>query len=190
MIHTKKATTRAAVLASAFVAASVLYAPTASADSPPVKTRTHTSTPMKVVGFDAKVAEAHGYRIVTINGKQSSVLKGTSHGNPQMKNTVYGNCGSSFVDAYRVSRKPYVSFSTGYSVYTRVVEKSWSVGFNSFSDGGAFTFSGKGTGSTWNSGVQSVFVKGKGIAHVSGGSHAVLVDGAICYSGTPTDPYS
>ena len=190
MVHTKRTAAGSAILTAVLVSASALHAPTAQAEGGALGIRSHTSTPMKIVGFDAKVAEAHGYRIVTVNGKQYSILKRASSKPSPMKDVAYGDCGSSYVDAYRASGRAYVSVSTGYSVYETVAYKAWSVTFNSFSDGGVLSFPGNNTGHTWNSGVQAYYIKGKGLAHVSVGSHATLINGAVCYSGTPIDPYS
>lgn len=143
---------------------------------------------MKTAGFDRAVAKAHGYRIIKVNGVERSVKIGASKIRPAT-DTKYGNCGSSFINAYRTYKNPTVYFTTGYSVYQNVAYKSWAVSLNTLHGSGSVPFSASGTGATWH-GESSYTIRGEGIAHVAALSYAVLYDGEKCLAYAPADAFS
>ena len=58
---------------------------------------TRVTVPMTITGFNAAVAKAHGYVIRTdAQGREYSVKAGTPDA-VSPDNTVYGNCGSSYI---------------------------------------------------------------------------------------------
>ncbi|MFI9255265.1 hypothetical protein [Streptomyces sp. NPDC053069] len=125
-------------------------------------------TPMKVVGFDAAVAEEHGYKIVTLpNGEQTSVPKG---GRVVPNTTVHGDCGDSYLHFHAVVRYGWSVDVTDRFGVGRLHDSGWATGPNH--EMHFLTHSG-----------------GAGDAHaqVEDGSYTILIDGEECHSGSPWD---
>jgi hypothetical protein len=143
-------------------------------------------------GFNAAVAAAHGYKIITgADGKQRSVLANLSNAEALARpgNTVPGDCGSSTMTI--APRGGYeANVATGFILTSGpAVDFQW---YTSYSDdygnsthnwsGGLLlrttwtgTFVYKSGGPGWVYGTVDI-----------GPSYAILADGEICYSGGPS----
>ena len=88
----------------------------------------YRSTPMTFGGYDAGVAAAHGYRIITASsGVQFSVpVMNAAKKEAQSAGTAAGDCGTSFVNAAKLSNDT-LAVNTGYQVPFPVAEKTWRV---------------------------------------------------------------
>ncbi|OII15778.1 hypothetical protein BIU97_14000 [Curtobacterium sp. MCBA15_009] len=185
------------------VAAGIAVAAPTSANA--VVETTSVTMPMTITGYDAKVAEAHGYKIVTdADGVQQSVPVtaaakkqaakdaasnlATRPGGVSTKNIVYGSCGSSSLNIVRYVNG--IRISTGYSVKAATVQHTWNVDGSTLSKAYSEGFSGLNNKSYWNA-THDVAIAGNASAHgtVRAGSSALLVTGARCTSGSPTDAY-
>ena len=167
-------------------------------------TTTTTTAGMYASGFDTKVAEAHGFKTETVGGVTKSVpvtdaakalaaafrptssLRGV---HPNGTGVSYGPCGTSTITA--IYSSGHATVTTAYSVYTIAGSQTWSVTVNL--DSGSFyqtlNFSGLNNAPTWRGAPQrtsgsNTHVLG-GHALVSPGSFAILIDGTICFSGSP-----
>lgn len=143
---------------------------------------------MHSVGFDARVAAAHGYEVRTgANGKQYSVPKGASASATPFNN-VTGDCGESWVFESGIGNSS-VQLDTGYAVYTNVVSRQWRVILDDNGGESTKNYSGGATGAYWA--VLPIIrglTKGPGYAHIrsNGSNFAILTDGNVCYSGGPS----
>lgn len=181
-------------------------------DSPKKLTSVIELAPMDIAGYDHDVAEANGYRIevdadgvetsvpVTAAAKTADAAAGatldaqlsqitTQDGvvQPQGYDEVEGPCGFSYVDASHNGYQ-FVYVRTGYGVTHSVVTRWWSVWLTGFGGSLEANFNGGATPPVWG-GQANVTLSGAGIAHVTVGSHVVLTNGAICYSGSPSTNY-
>lgn len=103
------------------VGLSAATAGTASAAQAPFTVR--ITDPMRVVGFDAAVARAHGYTVKTApDGHQYALAKGAL----QPATTVDGNCGSATLD-YTATGGKAATVYTGFTVDDGAWEFNWSV---------------------------------------------------------------
>jgi hypothetical protein len=144
---------------------------------------------MTIVRFDRAVARANGYRIVRLpDGRLTSVKRGS--GIPEGRNTVPGDCGSSYLTLASSAPRRY-SFLTGFHVNYPAVSYHWTVNVaRSGTPGVNFTFGGNlAFRHDWaGSGSRTVQVAGTYYGAVSPpSSWALLKTGAVCYSGGPTD---
>jgi hypothetical protein len=178
---------------------------TAATVPPPPKVVTMV-TPMVVKGYDATVAAANGFTIVTdSNGVQSSVpvtaaakalvassaplaATSTSAGGVHPDGTGSANCGSSYITltAHGLS---YVEYETGYSVRLPTSGRWW--GITVWSGAGATGVSmnsGLAGAKTWAS-LGYINGSGGGWGYVNAGSFAILTDGSVCYTTGPTDTW-
>lgn len=208
----KKLRMSAAALLSAAIAVSLLglAAPANAAPAkatPAVRTVVSSETvPMTHGGWDPAIAEAHGFKIETINGQTTSVpvtdaAKKLAAGWATKKsslavspdNTVSGNCGSSTVTAVLTNTTTgALKVVTSYYVYAPSVEQHWYV--DEYSTYGEylheFNFSGFNASNSWVSAPQTYttrYANVGGDVQVTLGSFAALADGDICYSGGPID---
>lgn len=125
---------------------------------------------MRLIGVDAAVAKAHGF------STQRAV---------QPDNTVYGDCGSSYVTVTPVGNL-HALIQTGFTVNENAVEYSWTVHVvddygvsdKHWSGGLAFRTSWIGTNNFHSSGTGWVFVS------VTSGI-AIMWNGDICFSEGP-----
>lgn len=157
------------------IAAGVCLAPagTASANTtPPVAESFTITTPMTVVGFDARTAVAHGFAAT-----------------PQA--TVGGDCGTSFVTVSRPGSHEY-QVRTGFTVDLPAISYSWAVD----------TYGNTPRRDTWGGGLffkrswaaqgklQTSARNGNYTSIVTSPDYALLADGDICSSGHPAQNFS
>jgi hypothetical protein len=144
------------------------------------------TVPMKIVGFDAAVAKAHGYVIRTdAQGRQYSVKAGAA---AIPGNRVYGNCGDSWLYEIAVGNHA-VDIRTGFDVNTPAVAFYWKYwmhdrgGTSSHDDGGGLAFR-----NTWEADDRwGALTPGPANAWVDSGSDAILDDGSVCVTAGPAD---
>ncbi|CAN00463.1 hypothetical protein DOU17_10190 [Clavibacter michiganensis subsp. michiganensis] len=177
----------ATVVALAAIAASTcvaLPAQAASRDETPIA-GTYASAPMSFRGYDSSVAEAHGYRIVTnSDGRQTSVpVSAEARRQAVLDNVAPGDCGSSFVNAAKLSNDT-LAVTTGYKVPFTVAEKTWRVNAVSVFSSHTFPWDGP-SGGAWSAQAAATLV-GPGVAVVPLTAHVVVVNGRVCYSAGPT----
>jgi hypothetical protein len=155
---------------------------TASADG------TRVTVPMTITGFDAAVAKAHGYAIRTdAQGREFSVKAGApAVATPD--NTVYGNCGSSYMYEYGIGNHQ-VEIETGFNVSTPAVVVWWEYsmrdrgGTSSHTRGGGLDFQRRwADNERWGA-----LTPGPASAWVNSGSDAILDNGDVCTSAGPSD---
>ncbi|NII40269.1 hypothetical protein E9228_000905 [Curtobacterium flaccumfaciens] len=193
----------AAAVVFSTVAAGVAVAAPATANT--AVDSTTVTMPMTVVGYDAKVAEAHGYKIETdADGVQRSVpiteaakkqamkdaaaTQVSKPGGVSVKNIVRGNCGSSSLNIVRYSNG--VRIATSYSVKATSIQHTWNVDGSTLTKTFSNGFSGLNNKPTWSA-THDVAISGNASAHatVRAGSSALLVNGEVCAAGAPTDAY-
>jgi hypothetical protein len=163
----------------------LVLAPGTEAGAAPVTTERAT---MHIVRFDPAVAAANGYTIKTdAKGQQYSVKNGSSEvATPS--NTVYGNCGASWV-YYNAIGNSSATISTGFALYYPAVSYWWFVRIND---------AGGQNNHIWAGGLNSLFgwsafktvpglSHGLSVATVSTASSAILANGGVCTSGGPSD---
>jgi hypothetical protein len=149
---------------------------------------TRVTAPMTIVGFNAAVAKAHGYVIRTdAQGRQYSVKAGAPNV-VSPDNTVYGNCGSSYLYEYAIGLDQ-VEIETGFTVNTPAVAYWWEY---SMHDGGGTSSHTRAGGlaarSSWGDNERwGALTRGPASAWVDSGSDAILVNGDVCTSGGPSD---
>lgn len=159
------------------------------------------TTPMYIAGYNEEVAEEHGFKIVTDkDGNEHSVPvteeakeivaaqdEPANEDGIELQNIVYGDCGSSSVFIAKSSPTE-ISIATSYSVYTTSISHQWEVGGSSPDGVWSEGFSGLNSGSSWSA-VHEAYVGDSSdvFAGVTEGSFAQLIDGAVCYSGGPSD---
>ncbi|NUR01253.1 MAG: hypothetical protein HOY79_33405 [Streptomyces sp.] len=152
---------------------------------------------MTVRGVDRKVAESHGFKVVTNPDGSQHVVPTASATNPDGSpykqaahpdNSVEGDCGDSYLWIHAVGG--HVSeIETGFDLDQGAVAYHWQVnrsdtwGSDSHSWGG-----GLGVDTSWH-GEWDVHGGGAGweTAGVLPSSDALLWDGDICSSGGPSD---
>lgn len=160
-------------------------------------------TPMVVAGYDAKVAEANGFKIVThADGSQESVpVTGAAAAQHKRADQLRAAdqksvgtsaaltvCGDSWLSGAKVDNNVVV-FQTGFIVYRAAYEHTWTVYATGAITGNSWSTSGPGPASgnrSWEGGIGNVI--GPGIAGVPWGSWSasvILVDGTVCWSDGP-----
>ena len=187
-----------------FVAISLVAALTgfssaqASADELP--TEETITVPMYIGGYNEEVAEANGFEIVIgEDGMPYSIpvtpeaqeLEETYNsvnqepGGISAFNIVYGPCGASSLNIARTFNGIYVA--TSYSVKFPSYWHNWNVSGSSNNGGWSSGFSGANASTTWNAthfvGIGSY---SSGFGQVTSGSYALLINGLVCYSGSPS----
>ncbi len=159
---------------------------------------------MVVHGYDAQVAAANGYRIVSnADGTQQSVpvtaaaiaqrqqadqiRAAARQGTPSPSVGVV--CGDSWVSGVKKARDT-VAFSTGFLVYGAAYQHTWTVYATGFITGNSWTTSGAGPASgtkSWTGAIPRVVGPGVGgVPFASASASVILVDGTVCYSVGPT----
>jgi hypothetical protein len=145
---------------------------------------------MHVVGFNAKIAAAHGYVIRrAADGREYAVKKGIR---PADDPVFSGNCGVSYVYEYGIGNSA-VELYTGYSVeedgVTSVIKSAWRVQLD---DRGGTSYKGWNPAGTPANGIWQVDVvvggltKGAARATVNpGNSYVIMANGVVCSSGGP-----
>ena len=185
----------ARIISLAGVFAAALFAvasggPAATASTTPATTMVRV--PMQVVGFDAKVAAAHGYALrKEANGATELVNVRTGSVVPQ--NVLGGNCGYSWYFLNKRTAKTW-TFNTGFHIdtlkYGAAVDFTWHThvagpaGYSKTDNfGGALALR-----ATWQSRNKRFHSYGRrGTYHgVVTSGHAVTVLGAVCYTAHPS----
>jgi hypothetical protein len=190
-----------AVIGAVFAAA-MAFAGTAQAvpaDASSVHARAATSSasphvvrvtvPMRIVGFNAAVARAHGYVIRTdSHGRQYSVKAGAATA-ATPNNRVYGNCGSSYIFETPVGNHA-VDIGTGFDVNTPAVAYYWKYWM---ADGGGTSSHTVGPNGLlrrthWGENDRwGALTPGPADSWVDSGSDAILENGDVCSTAGPRD---
>lgn len=154
---------------------------------------------MHIVGYDAKVAAAHGYVIkktaagveysvkanATTTQKQAAAANAVAATiSPDTTGVVEGNCGESWVTLTH-GKKHAGSLSTGFDVIDPAVYYDWCVSVID-QNGASVEYWGPSAydSAEW-SGSTGVSLSGYATAQVESDSYVVLVTGAECTSGGP-----
>lgn len=203
-MHLRKSIiTGAVVVAFALLPATAANASTGSSDPAPNSTR--VTTPMVVHGYDAQVAAANGYKIVTnadaaqesipvtaaavAQSKQADQRRAGVQAQSAATPAVVGNCGSSWVSGVKQAHDT-VAFSTGFLVYLAATHYTWTVYATGAITGNHLSSTGGGPASgtrSWTGAIPSVIGPGiGGVPFACGSASVVLVDGTVCYSVGPT----
>jgi hypothetical protein len=181
-------TGRTTILVSALLAVTAGGATAAAAATTPEPTVT-TATAMHVIGFDRTVAQANGYEIRTAGDGTEYAVATSAAGDVSPANVVSGNCGFSYVYEYGIGNRA-IELYTGFSVVRGAVDYSWRVQLD---DRGGTSYRNYGgilrNRTTWQDDrVIGGLTRGPARAHViPASSFAVLNNGAVCYSGGPSD---
>jgi hypothetical protein len=145
------------------------------------------TVPMKIIGFDAGVAKAHGYVIRTdSHGRQYSVKAGATTG--ATPNTIItGDCGSSWI-YYSAMGGRRVSVDTGFTVNTPAVWYWWEYWL--VDNGGVSShqyYGGLALRTRWsNTSIYGGMTPGYSYTYVDSASEAVLDNGGVCYTASPS----
>lgn len=151
---------------------------------------------MTVGGFDADVAAKNGFQItVDADGNQESVpvsdsakalVAAAEQAGHVDLGRIGGRCGSSWLEMARAGGSS-VYFNTGYSVYLPSLWHNWAVDIFSSHGGYSFGLDGGPSAPTWDDGWTTNVGNSSGThGNVRPGSLAVLTNGDVCYSGSPT----
>ena len=189
-----------AVASLALIPATAANASTGTPGPAPTTETTHAA--MTVSGYNAEVAEANGYKIVTnADGTQESVpvtdaaiaqrrqadqLRAAA---PQETASPAVVCGDSWASGTKVANDT-VAFNTGFIVYGAAYEHTWTVYADGFITANSWSTSGAGPASgneSWEGAIPGVVGPGiGGVPFGSASASVVLVDGTVCYSDGPT----
>lgn len=186
-----------ALLASSAVVVGGVSTPASAVDEPSSRVES-----LSVSGYDAQVAQDHGFKIVTdsagvehsvpvtASAKQiASQYPAPGSSGATTNNTKRGSCGTSSLFISRYSQG--VRINTAYSVYAPSFKHTWNVD-GSTSTVGAWSenFSGLNASTTWTATHDhKVGGASSALAAVRYGSTATLIDGTICATYGPTDSY-
>jgi hypothetical protein len=150
------------------------------------------TVPMKIAGFDAAVAQAHGYVIRTdARGRQYSVQAGAaaaaSPAAVTPDNAIGGNCGSSHLYEYAVGNHA-VDIQTGFNVNTPAVAYWWKYWMRDPGGTSSHTFGGGlARRTSWADDSRwGALTPGPASAWVDTGSDALLENGDVCTSAGPS----
>jgi hypothetical protein len=194
---------RTMVIATAAVAVALVMTIPAQASTTAPLRHTTVKQGMYFEGFNAAVAKAHGYKIVTYaNGdeqavpvnpksglRKSPILTPTSrtgiHPDNSASDTVYGSCGDSYVSAVQISTN-HIDLDSGFDVYYPVVYVDWDV---YLSDANGTSTQGASAALLddveWGHAWDDLYQYEDTIDQVSTGSYVVLIDGQECFSAGP-----
>lgn len=146
--------------------------------------------PMTFGGFNAEVAAANGFEVVTNPDGTQSSNPVTSEAKKQIDSsigpfgTVPGSCGTSTVSAVKLAGDT-VAYHTGYSVPFPVYERSWRVNIQSITGWNAHPSWGGPTAANWYT-EGTAWIVGPGVAVVPVTAFVTASNGRTCYSGGPT----
>lgn len=148
------------------------------------------TVPLELAYFDSSVAAENGFKIETdASGRQNSVPvtpEAKTLVAKQGRHTVVGPCGSSSLTMSRVGGTRQVHFTTSFAVKAPTVYHRWSVDLTRGGQGWSHDLGGGPTGGSWNASRITTTNNNQGVRGVvRSGSHALLVTGAVCYSGSP-----
>jgi hypothetical protein len=159
---------------------------------------------MVVAGYNAEVAEANGYQIITHeDGTQESVpVTEAAIAQQQQADQLRAAaqqgavspsgavpCGDSWVSGTKLANDT-LAFSTGFLVYGAAYEHTWRVNAIALINSNSWGTTGAGPASgtkSWEGAIPSVV--GPGIASVPPGSalaSVTLLNGTVCYSVGPS----
>lgn len=146
------------------------------------------SVQMKVVRIDAAVAKAHGYVIRTDSHGREYTVKAGSRIGPTPNDTLYGNCGYSWMWEWGVGNRA-ATVETGFHVYTPAVAYYWQYWMEDNGGESTHTFAGGlADRSDWgNIATWPDLTPGPAEAWVQTNSDALLIDGVVCSSAGPED---
>ncbi|HEV2372098.1 MAG TPA: hypothetical protein VGS19_08015 [Streptosporangiaceae bacterium] len=143
---------------------------------------------MRVVRIDAAVARAHGYVVRTDSHGREYTVKAGSKSGPTPNDTLYGNCGWSWMWEWGVGNRA-ATVETGFHVYTPAVAYYWQYWMEDNGGESSHTFAGGlafrtdwGTINTWPG-----LTPGPAYAWVQTTSDAILDNGDVCSSAGPDD---
>ena len=177
----------------------------ASAEPQKIQPPAVTTAGMNAIGYDESIAEANGFRIVTYPDGSWETVAVTrpakaieaAYGGPTLidpnapvasKVTVYGNCGSSYIQVLRSGSA--WRANTGYSVTAPVANRiSWTVQVASLGGLPSYTWPPAPTGAIWNGAITFATGGFGGSVFVTPGSSVLLINGTICSSGSPAENY-
>lgn len=157
------------------------------------------SMPMSVDSYDAAIAEANGFEIVTDESGETRSIPVTDEAKalvaaaeaeaPEVvaRDTVVGNCGQAWLNGSKGANNK-VSFTTGYSVRLPVQLHQWRVSAIGTITGGEQNYAQGAGGAVWSKAGSTTAI-GPGWALVPPLSQVAmvkLVDGSTCYSGGPS----
>lgn len=194
MMQTRRPFQLLAILTAA--SASMIAATNASAaPNTPDEPATRVTAGLHVGGFDARVAEAHGYKIATRpDGRQTSIPANakipTTSIHPLGYDETEGDCGESYID-FRGTGASAAVLSTGFTLnpgYADAIQIVWNVHIHDTrGDSDQPWKETHITGiSDWHPDSRVLgLTRGPAEAWVSNSSIAILWDGTICYSYGP-----
>lgn len=163
----------------------------AAPSSTPTPTLKQSSADMTIVGFDRTIAEQNGYEIVkNAQGLDTAVKRGEpSAGDVGGHDSVTSNCGTSWITFTSIGHDK-ANMTTGFGVIHAAVKYGWTVDFvdrwGVSSQGRSGVLANR---TTWDWTPPFIFASGgtgSAFASVETGSYAVLLNGAVCYSGGPS----
>jgi hypothetical protein len=198
---------RAAAIGAAVIAVSGVVAGPALATAPrPTAARPFLEKHgMYVTGFDAAVAKAHGYKIVTYaNGDMQAVPINPSSGLPKGTllvktpapngtirpangdySQVSGNCGDSWISGWQTGAHQ-IELTSGFDVVLPAVKFKWRILLTDFNGDSEQGDSGwLAEDSSWSGSWPGLTQYEWSVDQVENSSYATLTDGEICYSGGP-----
>lgn len=167
---------------------------------------------MSVVGIDRQQARKAGNRVVVRDGydvlidgatneelarvprdKNRGRLSGPQEG-PVVQGTVYGKCGSSYIDIWDDSTRGWGRFSTGFNLVGEAYDFDWYIHIYSHNGRENDYWEDHGpmwASPGWTSGNRGFSTAASGDLHdayVRSGA-AYLTDGRVCYANKPADWY-
>ena len=157
-------------------------------------------TGMYIAGFNAAVAKAHGYKILTnAQGLQYSAKIGSAASrnsaafNPASDPVKYGKCGDSYIYyraiGHRAQNPRYIASTfTGYDVILPVVEGTWKATYYDRAGAGTvFDYAATNGTPYWSTEYDTLHaVTGYSWGEVDTNASWVLLDnGAFCHSAGP-----
>jgi hypothetical protein len=198
---------RAAAIGTAIIAISGVAAGQARASAHPVTAPKHFryEQGMYVTGFNAAVAKAHGYKIVTYaNGDMQAVPINPRSGLPKgtllvraasPKGTirpangdysaVYDDCGDSWINGWQIG--PHlINLTSGFDVVLPAVHFKWRIllsDFNGESEQGDGGFLAEDP--SWSGEWENLTQYDWTVDQVENSSNVTLTDGEVCFSGGP-----
>lgn len=149
------------------------------------------TVPLELAYFDENVAAENGFKIVTrADGSQESVPvteAARALVSRESRHTIIGPCGSSSLTLSRVGGTSKVFFTTAFQVKTATKFHQWTVDLTRNGQRWSYNLSGGPTFGSWNTSRTTTTGNNQGVLGVvRAGSYAMLVTGAVCYSGGPS----
>jgi hypothetical protein len=194
---------RVAVAAAAVATLAAVTTVPAHASTTPLKHYT-LKRGMSLEGFNAAVAKAHGYKIVTYaDGDQQSVPVNSKSGLPKSPllvrerdgvispdnsgtEKIYGNCGYSFITSTQTSTN-HIEIQSGFGVAPAAIYYQWFISLNDANGSSTQSAGGYLAGDlTWTGTWKNLYQYEYSIDEVlSDDSYATLDNGEVCSSAGP-----